>query len=162
MLLILKPYFSHLPSDPRTLLKNQTDQVVKCLKRGGEYCYLGFATGLRKLLHTFCLALHDVTNIFELQFNIDGLPLFKSSCTKLWPTLCLVKNLKITDPLVVSLYCTTEKPSSASEYVQDFIYEMNELPGNSLLFDDKRFGIKIHSFVCDAPAIAFLKCIKGH
>ena len=123
---------------------------------------LGICNRFAKITAYILLGITWRDEHFELQFNIDGLPLFKSSCTKLWPTLCLVKNLKITDPLVVSLYCTTEKPSSASEYVQDFIYEMNELPGNSLLFDDKRFGIKIHSFVCDAPAIAFLKCIKGH
>lgn len=162
LLLILKPYFTFLPSDPRTLLKTPTDHVVKSLKRGGEYCYLGVATGLQKLLRTIGTALRDSVKIFELQFNIDGLPLFKSSCTQLWPILCLVKNLRMTGPFVVSLYCGTEKPGSASEYLEDFIYEMNELLGNGLLFDNKHFGVKIHSFVCDAPAHAFLKGVKGH
>jgi len=40
----------------------------------------------------------------NLQFNFDGLPLFKSSSMELWPILCLITNISCT-PFVVGLYC---------------------------------------------------------
>jgi len=43
-------------------------------------------------------------NVLKLQFNVDGLPLFKSSATEFWPILCLVQNSD-THPFVVRLYC---------------------------------------------------------
>lgn len=47
-------------------------------------------------------------------------------------------------------------------FLQDFVTELGELLDQGLRFSNKLFIIKIHSFICDAPARAFLKCIKSH
>jgi len=99
----------------------------------------------------------------ELQINVDGIPLFKSSGVSLWPILCLVKNMTIKIPFVVGKYCGKEKPQSASEFLADFVEEACRLIKDGLTdIDNKTKKVTVHSFVCDAPARAFLKCVKCH
>ncbi|KAF2898976.1 hypothetical protein ILUMI_07199, partial [Ignelater luminosus] len=61
---------------------------------------------------------------------------------------------KTSDPFVIAVFLTS--------YLSDFIQELKHLLRNSPLFPEKTYSISIHSFVCDAPARAFLKCIKTH
>ena len=162
LLCILRPHFCFLPADPRTLLKTPTDYCVTLMSNGGQYCYMGIAKGLNNLLQVCNSALYDSFQTLRLQFNVDGLPLFKSSGIQLWPILCMVKNLKISDPFVIALYCGKEKPGNAAEFMKDFIADMNNLLSNGFIFAGKKFVVEIHSFVCDAPARSFLKGCKGH
>ena len=62
----------------------------------------------------------------ELQINVDGIPLFKSSSVTLWPILCFVRNvgLQFSTPFVVSMFCGKEKPTSAAEFLADFVKEV--------------------------------------
>ncbi|KAF2893722.1 hypothetical protein ILUMI_12451, partial [Ignelater luminosus] len=66
------------------------------------------------------------------------------------------------DPFVIAVFCGGAKPSPLTSYLSDFIQELKHLLRNGLLFSGKTYSISIHSFVCDAPARAFLKCIKTH
>ncbi|KAF2892190.1 hypothetical protein ILUMI_13983, partial [Ignelater luminosus] len=79
----------------------------------------------------------------------------------LWPILEKVANFK-SNPFVVAVFCGGAKPSPLTSYLSDFIQELKHLLRNGLLFSEKTYSISIHSFVCDAPARAFLKCIKTH
>lgn len=77
----------------------------------GEYIHLGLANYLITFLNSNP-SFND--NIIELSFNIDGLPLFKSSNTSLWPILGHIKNIK-TDPFAVGIFCgCTSDISSAN------------------------------------------------
>ena len=78
----------------------------------------------------------------ELQINVYGIPLFKSSSVTLWPILCFVRNVQFSTPFVVSMFCGKEKPTSAAEFLADFV------------------KVTIHCFICDSPAHAFVKGIK--
>ena len=98
----------------------------------------------------------------ELQFNIDGVPLFKSSTGCMWPILCMVRHSCFTKPFVVGVYGGKEKPIDAKEFLAEFVAEAADLTKNGLLFGSQTFSVKIHSFVCDAPARAFVKGIKYH
>jgi hypothetical protein len=112
LLSILKPYFSYLPSDARTLLKTPTNWDVKVLKDGdkcGKYCHLGLAKGLCDLIRN---GLVVESKCKELRFNVDGLPLFKSSNTCLWPILCMVRQSNCIEPFVVSAYQGNENPKN--------------------------------------------------
>jgi hypothetical protein len=156
---ILKPHFPLLPSDARTLLRTPRSCDVRLFKNGGEYCHLGLEKGLKELLaniHT------SDTKHIELQFNIDGLPLFKSSSTSLWPILCMLKHPFYREPFVVGVYYGSEKPASASEFLEEFVAEAAELLKNGITVADVQYSVKIHSFVCDAPARAFVKGVKCH
>jgi hypothetical protein len=157
LLTILKPLFPAIPKDPRTLLKTATQYSINPVG-GGEYCHIGLSKGISALLGRYP---HTVDRI-ELQINVDGIPLFKSSNTALWPILCLVSNIDSENPFVVGLFCGKEKPKSAAEFLSDFVTETVDLIKNGLIFENKLFPVVIHSFVCDAPARAFLKGIKCH
>lgn len=93
--------------------------------------------------------------IFELQFNIDGVPLFKSSNTQLWPILCLARTPMISDPFTVAIYKGVTKPP-CGEHFKQFVDEMKELLSEGIYYDDVTYNFVIHSFVCDAPARAFI------
>ena len=43
-------------------------------------------------------------NSFLLQFNIDGLPLYKSSSGQIWPILATIENLTYNKPFTVALF----------------------------------------------------------
>jgi len=49
-----------------------------------------------------------------------------------------------------------------SEYVADFVQELQCLPETGLTCNNNHLTIHIDCFVCDAPARAFIKNIKGH
>jgi len=158
LLSILKPHFSSLPLDPRTLLRTPRDYAVKALKHGGDYCHLGLMKNISLLIS----AVQPTTMSIELQFNIDGLPVFRSSSMCLWPILCMMKNVLCARPFVIGIYCGTAKPGNAQEFLEDFVTELRDLIQNGMIISGKHYTFNIHSFVCDAPARAFIKGIKGH
>ena len=105
-------------------------------------------------------------NVYEgttlvLQFNFDGLPVFKSSSVELWPVLCLARQLSHR-PFVVGLYCGSKKPASLSEYLEDFVQELSSLLVEGIWYGDIKLNVEIGCFVCDAPARAFIKNVKSH
>ena len=88
-----------LPKDARTLLQTPR-QVLAVNKCGGQYIYLGIAKGIMNVLSSnpsFCA---ESTNI-ELVVNIDGLPLFKSSCIEMWPIQCTVVSIVLVSLLLL-------------------------------------------------------------
>ncbi len=95
----------------------------------------------------------------ELQVNIDGLPLYKSSATQFWPILGTLQNIKKEEPVTIGLFCGTSKPTSLAEYLQEFISEVNEL-AKGFEFEGVMLTLQLSSMVCDAPARAFLKMLK--
>lgn len=159
LLKILSPHFPHLPRDCRTLLKVPSHCAVKSI-HGGQYCHVGLEKGLSQVVNKYLSS--SAFDHLDLQINVDGIPLFHSSSSSLWPILCLVKNITVCDPFVVGIFCGKEKPGSAAEYLSDFVSEATGLLKNGLCFGNKTYAVKIHSFVCDAPARAFIKGIKSH
>ena len=119
---------------------------------------MGLANGLSRLIRCTTAS----TDSLELQINVDGIPLFKSTNTCLWPILCSVTNINLREPFVTGIFCGKEKPGSATEFMSDFVTEATHLLANGLTVDDKKYDVSINSFVCDAPARAFLKGIKTH
>lgn len=73
-----------LPADARTLQGTKRTIDTKIVA-GGEYVYIGLAYWLTFFLSSLVLP----ANISQLtiNLNIDGIPLFKSASTSLWPIL---------------------------------------------------------------------------
>ncbi|XP_065658763.1 uncharacterized protein LOC136083290 [Hydra vulgaris] len=111
-------------------------------------------------LHRIRLKHHvnDLNPIF-LVINIDGLALFKSSNTQLWPILCSFSGLS---PFFVPVYCGTHKPYPVSDFINDILEEYSGLSEDGLNFNGHLFQIKLKYLCCDAPARAMLKSIKPH
>ena len=152
---ILRPYHPGLPADSRTLLKTPRVYVLRNLADSGSYYHFGIASGIEAIDHSVSLPEN-----LRLQFNFDGLPLFKSSACELWPILCMVKDAFI-EPFVVGLYCGVKKPRSLDEYLEEFVGELTELLKGGISCRGRNFVITIDCFVCDAPARAFVKNVKS-
>jgi hypothetical protein len=122
--------------------------------------YLGIESGISKVIAEHPEHFRRIDQI-KLSFNIDGVPLFKSSSVQLWPILCSIKHF---EPFVVAVYCSNTKPNSIQEYLFDFLMELETLKQDGIIYDDDldSLQVSISAFICDAPARSFLKCIKGH
>lgn len=46
--------------------------------------------------------------------------------------------------------------------MSDFLEELTRLQQDGIAFKDETLNVKVNAFICDAPARAFLTCIKGH
>ena len=97
---ILKPHLPMLPKSAHTVRNTlrKTSHLIKTVS-GGEYCHIGLSNGLRNLVKQNQVTLDHL----ELQINVDGNRLFKSSGVSMWPILCLVKNMTIKIPFVVGI-----------------------------------------------------------
>ena len=166
LLSILRVYHPFLPKDPRTLLNTSTYYNVVDID-GGSYYHFGLASGLLKLVQSMPNKLNieasDIDSVL-VQFNIDGLPLFKSTNTQFWPILCRVVEPFESKPFVVGLFSGNQKPQNVHEYLQSFKAEVTELIQNGIQVSNTghNFGVEISCFVCDTPARAFVKQTKGH
>ena len=157
MLDILRKHGHCLPSDARTLMK--TPRVCNISSKcGGQYTYFGMESGILKVLaqsKAFCQKHESI----HLSVNIDGVPLFKSTNDQMWPILCSFHTFR---PFIVALFCGKQKPDSVTNFHEDFLADYTNLSSTGVNYHDKVFSVCIKTFICDAPARAFLKSIKGH
>ncbi|CAH1107023.1 unnamed protein product [Psylliodes chrysocephalus] len=153
-----------LPMDGRTLLGSNKRSFSTVFENDTQFVYLGIKRTLDAYLKIPNLKKQFLKDsVIKLIFNIDGLPLFKSSCTQMWPILCRVYNSSYKlSPFPVALYCGTTKPKNINNYLKDFISEINELVLNGIYIDNTNVQINLFCITCDAPARSYLKCIVGH
>lgn len=148
------PCFNHLPSDPRTLLK--TERLVTIEKVfPGEYVTFDWITTLQKYMET-----QHSTDIIYLQFNCDGIPIYKSSAKQFWPILCSVAgHNKI---FTVGIYCGKSKPYNVDTYLQHFVKTCDHLIKNGIVVHSTVVPVALKALICDAPARSFITGIKNH
>lgn len=120
--------------------------------------YLGIECSVVKILARNIEFLES-SNSVDLLVNIDGVPLFKSSNAQLWPIICRFSDF---EPFIVAVFCGVHKPNSVDDCLEDFLAEYSELQRKQITVNGHKIHVRIKAFVCDAPARAFLKCIKGH
>ena len=85
---------------------------------GGENCHFGIAPGIQN--HYRSYGPFSNGSVLDLQINIDGLPLFKSSQVKVWPILCSITNVMLKDPFVVGIFSGKSKPGNLEEFLAKF------------------------------------------
>ena len=127
---------------------------------GGEYYHFGIANGLMSRLKSLTLPAN--LNTLKLQFNIDGLPLFRSSRLQFWPILAMVNVDYTRSPFLVGLFSGLSKPKSPSEFLGPFIEDLKDILQRGIIYNGRQLMAKVCSFICDAPARAFVKNTKGH
>ena len=116
LLKIIRPVCNvDLPKDCRTLLKTprSIEYSEKC---GGKYIFFGIKTGILKTVSVKSFPL-EYEKILKLNFNIDGVPLFKSSGTQFWPILCSLENYT---PFLVAIFYGQSKPNSLDDFCLTF------------------------------------------
>ncbi|XP_050301638.1 uncharacterized protein LOC126739865 isoform X1 [Anthonomus grandis grandis] len=156
LLHILSPYHPELPLSSRTLLATPNFTDMNKLETG-DLCYFGIENALKKIV------LHSpIDRQLQICFNVDGIPLFRSSKLQLWPILGLIKNIPNSIVFTVAVFCGKSKPKPLNLFVKSFIDELNSLLQNGLVIGNDHINVSLHSFICDAPARAYLKCTKSH
>lgn len=147
-----------LPKDARSLLKTPRKILISSIE-GGEYLHIGMKNNILKILNGMNGVEYDKIILF---FNVDGLPLSKSSSSQLWPILVKVKISNMTEIFPAGIFFGKQKPVSAEEFLIHFIDELNSLIIEGILFRDKKIPVELKGIVCDAPARSFLTNTKGH
>ncbi|XP_056449900.1 uncharacterized protein LOC130385424 [Gadus chalcogrammus] len=159
LLPILRHCGLDLPKDPRTLMSTSKNCEVKEMG-DGSYYYFGVANAIISQLSRES---PPVVDTLTLRVNIDGISLSKSSKNELWPILAKIKEIPTSDVFVVGLYAGPSKPPSVGEYLKDFIQDLKLITSEGFDYNGKHFNVALpDAFICDAPARAFLKGIKGH
>lgn len=159
LLKILKTHqcFSYLPSDSRTLFRTPKSTPVREVLPG-NYCHMGIEEGIKSILNSQA---HDlVPDLVKVHFNIDGIPIHKSTNTAFWPILGSIRSFE--GVFVVGIYEGTSKPADVNCYLEEFVSEAINLFEKGIYFNNKKINFIIEAFVCDAPARAFVTNIKYH
>ena len=159
LLQLLRKRYPDLPKDPRTVL--QTCTVVAAQNvAGGSYYHFGIHNCLVNILDDIGV----IDDTIKLQINIDGLPLCKSTNAQFWPILGLVTNICTSkrEPFVIGLFYGNSKPVSARDYLKELIAELAMIQQNGLIHRDRMFSVTLVAVICDTPARAFVKNVKGH
>lgn len=86
---------------------------------GGSLLYIGLCRQFEKLSQS--VAFPEQINI---DINIDEMPLFKSSKTKLWPVLIRVNNIAGSPVFPIAVFLGNKKPNNLEEYLEKFVNEM--------------------------------------
>lgn len=90
----------------------------------------------------------DVLNIF---INMDGIPISISSSVQFLPIHGLVVGISLV-PFVIGCYYN----------IMGILEKAKILVRNGLLINGVKNTIHFNGIICDAPARAFVKGIKGH
>ncbi|XP_065674156.1 uncharacterized protein LOC136091097 [Hydra vulgaris] len=148
------PNSIYLLTKKKSHFKN-TD-IIKVVK--GNFFHFSIIENLK-----YCIdkGISNVSLIIDFIFNVDGLPLLKSSGLCAWPILLYIPQFKSKFPLPVSVYCGTVKPDFCTT-ITDLCGELSILKSQGFVYKNVTFVINSIIFTCDAPAEAVLQGIKYH
>lgn len=145
------PTLQDLPKDSRTLIKTPRYSTVSEVSPG-QYIAFDWIEQLKKFQ-----AIKNIQTI-NLQINVDGIPVFRSSNQQLWPVLGSVVETDFV--FTIGVYYGIKKPVSVNEYLQFFVNEF--LDNKTLTVHGQKIPVILKGIVCDAPARAFISGIKNH
>lgn len=148
-----------LPLSTRTLLR--TDRNVQTEKKSGmSYLYLGLEESLLRNFEKYPIETKQSTVNIDISLNVDGLPLFKSSNTCMWPVLCAIMNDPVT-VFPVALTCGKSKPCDL-DFLNDTIRDLSHILQHGIQYEESTIRVTLKSIVCDAPAKAMIKATKQY
>lgn len=145
LLSILRTFHPELPTDARTVLKTQT-HVSTIKMEGREYYHFGLAKGIVSRLKS--LILSEQLQTVKLQFNLDGLPLFKSCTLQFWPILAIVNCDYAKHPFLVGLYCGMKKPKCIFEFLKPFIDDLAVVLLHGIVYNGRNI---LYALLCVMP-----------
>lgn len=153
-LVFFNKYFPNLPRDSRTFL--QTPKKTTTIPVApGNYIHLGLKNGLENILKS----LNSIPSEALLSFNIDGLPISRSSSSSFWVIQSKASFSK--KIMIVGVYHGYQKPKCFNEFLRPFVNELNSI---CVEFKYKNIQIKISIdyFILDTPARASCLGLKNH
>ncbi|KAI8116057.1 hypothetical protein CVS40_11806, partial [Lucilia cuprina] len=136
LLSILIKHFPFLPKDARTLKQTPRDAPIVPIE-GGNYVHYG----LKDCLTDFLSCTTFLNNSIDLNINIDGFPVSKSSLSQTWPILINVNGTgSVLTAGISSGHC---KPKDVNEFLHPFVNELTEVMKEHFTFDNKTYKLSI-------------------
>lgn len=158
LLHILHPHLPELPLTARTLLNTGKHSVNLRAIEGGEYAHFGLLNGLKSAESEI---IKSGVDVIQYQINIDGVPLFRSKGSQLWPILGKIVGMD-SRPFVMGAFYGESKQRNVEEFLRPFITEALSLKNNGFDIQGIKLQAKLFCTVCDAPARASMRQIKSH
>lgn len=146
---LINPAYPFLPRTARNLLHTPRELETISFDNGEMY-YHGIQKCLMRKLQNG--GLNSEISTINLIINIDGLPVFKSSRTDLWPILGRSDDIVDSRPFMIACFCGEGKPINLEKYLKLFIEEMIFLRENGFQYNRKTLSVEIECFAADAKA----------
>lgn len=124
---------------------------------GGSMLHIGIAHQFKK----FDKVINLPENV-NIDVNVDGLPLYRSSKAQLWPILIRANNITSEPVFAVSVFLGRTKPSNLGDYLDMFVLELGDVMKNGIDLSGKIINISLRAIICDAPARAFISGTPSH
>lgn len=146
------PHLSQLPKDHNDLY--QTPNIVMPEPspiEGGHYLHFGIKANL-KFIELKNPNLKELT----LHFSWDGVKLFKSSPTNIWPIVMYIEELPDEDVHLVGMFVGTSKPKNPNEFFHCLNEEIKEIQNSNFEAvvgaTNRRCTLHGGCFTADVPA----------
>lgn len=146
--------FPTIPLSYKTLLKTPRRVPVTPLNNNSILWYKGIRATLNAMDMQEYLQRYGKV---ELDINMDGLSLSKSSSLKFWPILGFLVGSE-NPPFVIAIYLGENDPDDIYAYLNDYIVEVDNLFHNGFSFSNVVYPFSIRNYILDAPARSLVKC----
>ncbi|KAK3933144.1 putative G-protein coupled receptor 101 [Frankliniella fusca] len=150
--------FPNMPKSYKTLLSTaKTADIL--VTEDYKFWYKGIKKNLDQMnLDEYLQKYEEI----EIDLNMDGLPLNKSSTKmKFWPILGKLVGTE-DDPFIIAIYCGKKDPADVDLFLGELVLELNELFINGYNFRNRVIRFHVRDFILDAPARSLVKCCIGH
>lgn len=162
VLKIFKNAGINITQDIRNILNTPKNHQITEIENG-TYLNLGILFIIKPHLENIIQLLpYNIT--LKLSFNIDGIPLAKSSKTQFWPILLSILNVPILSNTIFPVgifHSFSGKPKDLNQFLKPFLDELKILLINGIIIEDKQINFDLCQIVCDAPAKSFLLNVKN-
>lgn len=115
---------------------------------GGHYLHMGIKNNLK---YVDCHLTH-----LTLNFSWDGVRLFKSSKTNIWPLVMAIEELPDIDVMLVGVFIGESKPNNPDEFFYCFNKEVMEIADSQYIVEvgphKKRCTVSNSYMIADTPA----------
>lgn len=171
----LQKWHPELPSCAATLFNNHRSKEPIIPLGAGEFVYMGIEDKLSEVLKNGTyknvvdggilydelseIARAKKAKLVTLTFNIDGIPLFKSTSKSIWPIVCHINEYTYV-PFIIAAYYGQSKPACLNSFFEKFVAESVAINRRTICVDGCDYFIAIYAFTCDAPARSFIKGTK--
>ena len=137
----MQPVIFDLPKSSRRLLNTTRNYGIKKISNG-LYHHVGIAHNRLALLDN---GIFVPNSIIDLQINVDGLSLFKSSKNSI---LGKVVGLAVSSLSVIGIYCGENKLQNIDSFLDNFVYVLKEIERSGVYSEKSscRIGIEIDCF----------------
>jgi hypothetical protein len=127
-------------------------------KNGAEMVYFSIKENFK-----FCIDKHIIVRscTLDMHFNIDGLPIYRSSSVSAWPILLKIPQIHLSYPLPVAIYVGKTKPV-LHELIRQLFDELVDYIKNGFNYNGVYIQLGKILFICDAPARAMLQNVSYH